>query len=213
MRMKNNDYIAIGIFLGVVALFAVIMFFASKVRTNIQKESAAVKASDLLPGLFDLSDPADFLYAVWHDLSNTVIGLIVKDAEDREIAKISFQNIKGVTIEMPEEAYSIDYFPLTKAHELVLRRSKDSKSLCSCRETFFRKRYFCSTEIGTFEMSRLRSFSKGGVIPIRKNGNIIGNIRPLNAVCNRGRGKVLILSHAIPLPIRLFILALGRIDS
>lgn len=198
-------YILLSIVLAYALFFGCVIRYLQKDRKRFLSKSLQLKASDFWPRASAISsDPADFLYAIVQDFSMTVAGLIVRDASDKEVARMVYHPIQRqgwITIETAEGRFEVDSL-LTWQQTLVLRRATDAEPICTLKRSFLTRNYD-SKHLGRFERKATWRSLIDTVFPITKDGTVIGKVWSINRAANQG--AILVLPHAIPLPVRLFL--------
>jgi hypothetical protein len=142
-------------------------------------------------------DFSGLLYSVWQDFSSTQLGMIVKDCQDQQVAKIRYRTAaRGwIFIETPDGNFEAD---------VSLRAVSDgSHSLCEFRRlsggTY-------SKSLGILESRPPRGLHLATVFEYTLNGTPAGASRHIGEWVDYGR--MLVLPPQLPLQIRLFVLAL-----
>jgi hypothetical protein len=213
IRLQSAEGMFLLFLLGTLPLFGAVIWWGLRARRALQKECLAMRAADLRPALCGPgADPASFLYALEQDFSNTISGYIVRDSNDAEIARISFPALRRkacILIRTTQgESFAADVLP-TWRRRLRLRPDGDeseASTLCGYENFYSRSRYEAAGA-GDFDIKRSLAAFLDGARPIERDGKAVGKRGPISRRIRKG--VFLDLPASVPLPVRLFILALG----
>jgi len=195
-----------------IVLFALAIYFGLRVRKKNFAENLDLHAADIWPQLQDsASNFSDLLYGVWQDFSSTEVGMIVRDCRDQKVGKIVYRMIARqgcVAIETPNGIFETDSLP-TLRESLSLRPANDgSQSLCDFTRLAGGTYRFDAKSFGILESKPPRGLRIAPVFSYTLNGNPVGASRHIGGWSDRGR--MLVLPQQLPLPIRIFVLAVQR---
>lgn len=196
--------IAIGGGLGLAIVFGL----QHRMRTGRENLTAAEVWPEVQDAGFAFSG---LLFGVWKKYSATQQGMIVKDCQDRQVARIGYRTAQRqgwIIIEMADGvSFEADLKSLLHDDSVSLRPADDgSQSLC----TFSRE----SSGIYRFEVPSIGVLEsvpppRPRVAPLFRytmNGVPAGVSCHLGGIADRGR--ILVLPKKIPLSVRLFIVAM-----
>lgn len=154
------------------------------------------------------SDAAALIYALRREGPAAGAGLILRDAKDREIGRLTVHlasRAPWLTLETPGATFEAD---LTEAprQTVVLHPLGDaSDRVCTARRTIWgstRFRFGSGVEMVCRPVNR-RSFARR--YAYRRDGHVIGYGRGIGGFVNRG--AVVLLPDTVPLPVRMLALA------
>ena len=208
--MNPSATTALVVLVGVVALFAVTIYFSLRFRKRNFAKGLELKAADVWPQFqndgFELSG---LLYGVWQDFSSTEFGMIVKDCNDQQAARIVYhtgRRLGWITIETSAGNFVADVLP-TLRQSVALRSQNDgSQSLCDFSRLTRGTYRFDAKSFGILESEIPRGLRLAPVFRYMLNGVPVGTSCHIGGWRNLGR--MVVLSHDLPLSIRLFVLAM-----
>lgn len=198
----------------VCALFAALIVWGVRMRNRQLARNLTIRAGDITAPLVAAGwDPAEMLYGVWQDFSATNAGMVVRDAQDREVARITYLPLTRqgwIVIETGAGRFEADV--LRTLRQTAILREAGQPEVVLCR--FARLHWWGTFRIDVnaagagagpivgrtpwqFRITTRTMYSRGGT-PIGVGYHIGGT---------RDRGRLLVLPADIPLVVRLFILA------
>jgi hypothetical protein len=196
--------------LGVVAFFALVIYFGLKSR---KKQLAANQAVNALEVWQELSDPqwnfADLLFGVWQDFSATALGMLVKNSQDQQVGTIVFKTAarqNWITIKTNDATFSCDVLPAMKQSVLLRRAEEASPTLCTFSRLAGGTFHFETENNGVIESRPPKGLHMTPRFEYSRNGGPIGISQHIGG--SRKRGISLVLPSDLPLPIRMFVLAM-----
>ncbi len=137
---------------------------------------------------------------------------MVRDAADKEIATIAYNQVTGngwLTIRVTDgPVYRADVLNNWAWFRVVTLRTEaggGAAPLCTYSRSF-RETYYAVGGVREFCVDLRKYFGSRKVFTIRKCGQAVGNIRPLDMIMPSG--VVMVMPQDVPLPIRLFMLAM-----
>ena len=206
--MNNPELILFAIIALCVPLFGIIIYYGLKSRKAkidqwLNKTNARLVESQVI--LNNLSVHS-LLYGNFYDSSPSVVCLLVKDRNDKEVGKVSYE-IGAVSIETGKENFRV--FNEMKSHfHITVRPIKGKGTLeppiaeCVSRGTFTKSYIYDFFDFGKIEFN-LTQFGRRATI--FKEGVILGEWFRLGPY--ELSGKALVLSVDIPLIFQFILLA------
>ncbi len=213
---SSNGHMFLGLLMGVVLLFTVVILFSVRFATRRQALTLRnTSASGVLAsaGLSN-SNRAALLYGIWQTTLGEVI-LHVRDGNDTEVARV-VHRVAGAIITLGEENYAVVVTSGWNESAALMRgndRSGESTPLC----TFERRgwaspvAYYTLPDASVLHIRRGWSQSwKPKPLAILQNSQPMGQMFALGS-SSYNDGRALILPPSLSLPVRVFILykALG----
>ena len=199
--MTYSPIFAITILGAIFLSFALVIFFGLQFRKRKLAKSLELRAVDVWPQMQNAGfDFSGLLYGVWQDFSSTQLGMLVKDCQDQQVAKIRYRTAaRGwIFIETPDGNFEAD---------VSLRAVNDgSHSLCEFTRLSGGTYRFDAKSLGILESRPLRGLHLAPVFEYTLNGTPAGASRHIGEWVDYGR--MLLLPPQLPLQIRLFVLAL-----
>ena len=213
--MAEGDAILLYGILFATAAFTFITIIGLKERSKQQlsnlsmspQEVAAVVPSELL------ASKKCFLYSTQKDFTFTNTGLIIKDSNGEEVAKVIYDLTGSKTIETKNVKYFVES-PECNGIDYILREANSSSSTPICRLhkegiAYKRQQQYFSESFGDFITKPSKPFLDFIGLDLHhiiiKDGVKIGDLLPLRKGYN-DNGIILVSSVEIPLPIAYFIL-------
>lgn len=195
-----------------IALFALAIYFGLRIRKKNFAENLDLHAADIWPQIQgSVSNFSDLLYGVWQDYSATEVGMIVKDCRDQQVGKIIYRMIVRpgyISIETADGHFKVDALP-TLRESLSLRSANNgSESLCDFTRLARGTYRFDAKSFGVLESNPPLGLRIAPVFEYTLNGSPAGASRHIGGWSDRGR--MLALPQQLPLPVRLFVLAMER---
>ena len=199
------------LFFGTCLTFAITLYVGLRLRKRSMMENLQLKARDIWAPLQTPGwNMENLLYGVLQDFSATEAGLIVRDFRDEEVGRITFHTgaRKGwITIQAGAELLEADVLP-TLLQSITLHSANTTQNIC----TFTRMRggiyHFDAKGVGVLESKPSNRVQMTPWFEYRRNDQPVGGGQRVGRWVDRGR--LLVLPHDIPLPIRMFVLALQR---
>ena len=189
-------------------LFGLIMYFGLKSRKRDLEKWMQETNARLIRSQSSLKhlDNCSILYGNFYDSSPTVVGLKIKDRNDKEIGQANY-DIGGTTIEVGLESYRVfneGNFRFHKSVRPLKGRGTLEPPIAECfRRGAFRPLYqYLFPDLGTIEVL-YRSFGQRAII--RRNGETIGEWFRLGPY--ELSGKALVLAVDLPLRVQTVLLA------
>lgn len=194
---------------GVCLLFACVIALSLRARRAIMAENLNVRAQELFePYRGSEWDMASLLYGVFQDFTATELGMIVRDCHDEEVGRITFhagRRLGWITLEAGEMRFEADVLP-TWSQEVALHGKMDAEVLCHFRRGFGGVYWFEAQGLGSVVSRPPKGFRMTPTFEYFCDKKRMGLSRHLGGALDRG--VLLLMSGDIPLPIRLFILAM-----
>ena len=196
--------------LGIVALFVAVMLLGVRARRSEMSRNLRIRAADAWAPFADRGYPPDaLLFGVRQDSSTTETGMLVRDSNDEEVGRITFHaaaRTGAITISTARDSFTVDVLP-TWSRRMVLHRANDvSDVLCTFGQSTWGAHRFDVAGVGAIESRRLHRLRLAPTSEISLNGVAAGASRHLGGAVDRG--VALMLPTSIPLPVRMFVLAL-----
>ena len=203
---------AVWMLLALFSVFTVTIYFSLRARKAAFASNLNLRAQDLLTSLgASEADFANLIYGVWRDKSATHLELLVRDSRDQELASIVFHTLSrtpAFTIELAGQAYEADALAMLRQTIILHLAAGSSQTLCTFRELLGGIFQFEASGVGTIESKPPRVHRLAPVYEFKVDGRTIGRSQHIGGW--RNRGIYLILPAAIPMLVRLFILAVQR---
>ncbi|MGH9709835.1 MAG: hypothetical protein ACRD37_04750, partial [Candidatus Acidiferrales bacterium] len=202
--MKSSQLTPLWIFIGLVVLFAFVIYFGLKLRKASFAKNLDIRAQDIWPSLQGTGwNFSDLLYGVWQDFSATELGLIAKNSRDEEVGKITFHTgsrQRWITFECGGSAFEADVLATFRQSAALHAAGDNSQTLC----VFSRLRggvfHFDARSIGVLESKPPRGLRKAPLYEYTLNGQPVGICQHIGGWTDRG--SYLVLPANIPLAIR-----------
>jgi hypothetical protein len=196
-------------FLAIAALFAAVIYFGLRFRKRSMAQNLELHAFEVWKP-FEASgwNFEDLLFSVAQDFSSTQFGYIVKNCRDQQIARIIFHAaaLRGwIWVQMDGANFEADAL-LRMRQEVVFHPAEnESQILCRFTRTGGNQR-FEAPEVGVLESQRPNRLTLAPRFEFTLNGQAAGVAQHIGGAVDRGRA--LVLPGNIPLPVRLFVLAM-----
>ncbi len=196
--------------LGITALFGAVILFGLHTREARMARNLQLRAQDLWAPFAQSGLERDsLLYGVFQDRSTTQIEMLVRNAKDEQVGRVVFHAISrtgAITISTDTATFAVDVLP-TWSQCMVLRSERGSPdALCTSKRLWWGARRFDAREVGIL-VSRLRHRLRlAPISSISLDGAQVGVSQHVGGAFDRG--VLLLLPASIPLPIRMFVLAL-----
>ena len=196
--------------LGIIALFAVVIWLGLRVRKTQMARSLRLSAQDVwAPFARSQFERDALLYGIRQDLSMVETELLVRDSKGEQVGQIVWHGgtrTNYLSLSTDEGSYSADTLP-TFSWRTVLHPADDaSKILCMAERSWTGVRRFHVTGEGVFTSRRRTIMSLAPICDITRDGVLVGASQHIGGAVDRG--VMLILPPSIPLHVRMFILAL-----
>jgi len=211
--LTYSPFHVIAFLLALGTLFAVVIFFSFLSRQKNIAKNLALKAEDVWPQIRDAGfDFSDLLYGIWEDFSATERGMVVRDSYDRKVATIIYHTavLQGsIMIETADGTFEADLAPDWR-ERFSLRTTRDrSQSLCEFTRLVGGEYLFTANSLGALNSKPPGGLSVSPLFEYTLKGKPVGASRRIGRAFDKGH--MLVLPQHLPLPIRLFVLAMqGR---
>ena len=196
-----------------VALFALVISAGLRFRRRSFQSALQLRAQDIWMSVQDSRwNFNDLLYGILQDFSSTQLGVIVRDCRDQEVGRISFHagiRQAWVTFETGGETFQADSLPTLRQATVLHRSGEASPALCTFRRL----------AMGTFQVEVEGFGTIASQPPLGPrlapryefvvDGRTVGASQHIGGWHNRGIW--LVLPSSIPLPVRIFMLAIQRL--
>ena len=210
--MKASPLTPLWILLGIVVLFAFVIYFGLRLRNASFAKNRDIRAQDIWPSLQGTNwDFANLLYGVWQDFSATEFGLIVKNSRDEEAGVIVFHTgvrQRWLTFEAGGSAFEADVLATFRQSVALHSAGDSSQVLCvfnNARSGIFR---FDAKGVGVLESKVPRGLRMAPLYEYTLDGQPVGICQHIGRWMDRGSYQI--LPANIPLAIRMFILAIQK---
>ena len=199
--------------LSLIALFVLVISFGLRFRKKSFQSALELRAEDIWMSVQDGRwNFSDLLYGILQDFSPTELGLIVRDCRDQEVGRISFHagaRQAWITFTTVGESFQGDSLP-TWRQTVALRRSGDAGPvLCTFRRPAKGIFQIEVDGFGTIESKAPRGLQLAPRYEFAIDGKPIGISQHIGRSQNRGTWVV--LPSSVPLPVRIFMLAIQRL--
>jgi hypothetical protein len=179
-------------------------------RRDATAASGRVRAAQLaVPFTARGWDAAALIYALRSEGPAAGAGLILRDADDREIGRLTVHRASRapwLTLETPGAAFEADLTEAPRQTVVLHPAGAATDRVCTARRTIWgstRFRFGAGGEVVCRPVNR-RSFARR--YTYRREDRMIGAGRGIGGFINRG--AVVVLPDAVPLPVRMLALAL-----
>ncbi len=210
--MTANELSLIKLLFVICLFFAIVIYFGLRVRKRSMAEALQLKAQDIWAPLQTSEwNMANLLYGVLQDFSATEIGLIVRDFRDQQVGKITFHmgvRQGWITLETDSGGFEVDVSPTLRQSMVLHPAGDNSQTICLFKKLPRGAFSFEAKGFGLLESKAPHRLRIAPWFEYRLNGRPVGGSQHIGGWTDRG--SLLVLPGDIPLPIRLFILALQR---
>lgn len=211
--MNAHPLFPLLLLVSLIALFVLVISLGLRFRKKSFQSALQLRAQDVWISVQDGRwDFDNLLYGILQDFSSTQLGLIVRDCRDEKVARISLHagiRQAWITFEAGGESFQADSLP-TLWNAVALRRSGEaSPALCTFRRLAMGTFQVEVDGFGTIESKPPSGLRLAPRYEFVIDGKPIGISQHIGGWHNRGIW--LVLPSSIPLPVRIFILAIQRL--
>ena len=196
--------------LAVLAGFAVLIYRLLIYRKSFLKETLRITADQIWETISERAEKTDFkksemLFGVPQDATATMGCLVVKDSNNQVVGQVSSPLAARQRIIMAgNETFIID-LPLTWNRTAILRRSDGGGIIASyTQKSWLGRHEFEVTGYGKLKSERPRLDARIA-FNYRIGEKLIGTAQQISST--REKGKLVVLPSALPLEVRIFVLA------
>ena len=196
--------------LAVLAGFAVLICRLLIYRKSFLKETLRITADQIWETISERAEKTDFkksemLFGVSQDATATMRCLVVKDSNNQVVGQVSSPlAARQRIIKAGNETFIID-LPLTWNRTAILRRSDGGGIIASyTKKSWLGRHEFEVTGYGKLKSERPRLDARV-VFNYRIGEKLIGTAQQISST--REKGKLVVLPSALPLEVRIFVLA------
>ena len=208
--MLNNVTILLYLLIITLAGFALLIVVSLKLRKRLQQKALNLTASEIYHQVntqahFLNLDPDHLIYAVYQDSSSTEITLLVRDQLDNAIGSIRKPTLGRKRFLNTGNKDFIIEFPPTWRRTAILSSAFDGRVLARYKQSSWGGSHEYEID-GYGNLKSYRSnFDFKGTWLYLKDSQKVGMKQSISSM--RETGNLILLPTEIPLPVRLFILA------
>lgn len=213
--MTGAQLIPLWILVGVILLFVAVILTGLRFRKRSFQDALQIRAQDIWASVRDERwNFADLLYGIVQDFSATELGLIVRNSSDQEVGRISFHtgSRKGwITIQAAGQIFEADSLNTLRQTVALHPAGDPSQTICTFRRV---RRGLFQVEvngIGIIESKSPPGLRLAPTYEFRLDARPIGASQHIGGW--QDRGTWLVLPASIPLPARMFIVAMERLRA
>lgn len=193
----------------IASLFAGVIYFGLRFRKQSMTKNLQLHAVDVWKPFETKGwNFEDLLFGVAQDFSSAQFGYIVRNCRDEQTATIIFHagKLRGwICVEMNGANFEADALLQMRQEVVFHPAGEESQVLCRLRRNGGNQR-FEAPEVGVLESQRSKGVTLAPCFEFTLNGLPAGVAQHIGGPVNRGRA--LVLPGNIPLPVRLFVLAM-----
>ena len=198
------------LFIAVLVFFAGFIYWLLKYRKDFLEKNLLLTADQVWEVVSDRAAKlnflkSDLLFGVRQDKSASTSILLVKNHKDEIVGRVEYLlATRKIKIFAGEKAFEVD-FPLTWNRSANLRAFNEPSVLASyLKLTMFGKHQFGIPQFGKL-VSERPGLSPQIIFNYRSEQKLIGTAQEISS--RKTVGRLVILPASIPLPVRIFILA------
>ncbi len=199
------------LFIAVLVAFAALIFFLIRYRKNFLAENLKLSPDQVWKNVSQRASryglaKGDLLYGIYQDKTSSIRQIVVKDSNGTVIGQAEQpMSVRGMTLILEKETYQVE-LPLTWRRKAVLKQA--SGEVLSTFERLpytFVKHQFTIPGFGVLQSERAR-FSFQYPFEYRSHGKVMAITQQIS---QRPVGVIALAPSNIPLPVRIFILAMN----
>lgn len=209
--MHYSPFNMLSVVFVIAALFAATMYVGLRFRKASMSGNLQLHAQELwAPLAAEGWDRECLLYGVLQDFSPCDAGMIVRNSRDEDIGKIIFHVAArkgGITLQTKDASFEANVLPTFQQSVALHPSGDESSTLCTFKRGMDGSYCFRTNDgSGLLESISPMPVQFAPRYAYERDGKRVGVAQHIGGPLNRG--QLLVLPSDIPLPIRMFILAM-----